>query len=130
MDRLSQEHLWCPIDLVLHVVGAKWTIPIVRELFTGAKRPSELSKRLRGINPKTLTDRLKDLEHWGLISRKAYQEIPPRVEYALTERGQDLVYVMEALRDLGTSWQRANNLQVPPYIKEQCTHCFANRLEE
>jgi len=124
VSKLEKEHIWCPIDLVLHVVGAKWTIPIVRELSSGCKRPSELSKTLHGINPKILTDRLRDLEKWGLVHRAAYQEIPPRVEYTLTTRGQDLVYVLEALKDLGESWQRGLNVEAPPAFKEQCSHCF------
>lgn len=115
---------WCPIDLVLHVIGARWTVPIVKDLSKGARRPSELSKTLKGISPKTLTERLRDLEKWGLVDRKAYEEIPPRVEYSLTERGQELLYVMEALRDIGLGWQRSLKIDVPPFVKEQCTHCF------
>lgn len=119
-----------PIDLVLHIVGAKWTIPIVRELINGPRRPSELSKAIKGISPKTLTDRLRDLEKWELVSRTAFQEIPPRVVYALTERGLDLLYVMEALRDLGGSWQHAIGVDVPDRKKTQCAFCFELVQEE
>lgn len=124
MSKIENEHLWCPVDLVIHVIGSRWTIPIVRYLRGGPKRPSELAKLLSGISPKTLTQRLRELEKWGLVERKAYQEIPPRVNYSLTQRGEDLVYVMEALRDLGESWQRNLDIQVPANIKEQCSHCF------
>jgi DNA-binding HxlR family transcriptional regulator len=124
MNNIENEHLWCPIDLVIHIIGSRWTIAIVRDLVTGPKRPSELAKALRGISAKTLTQRLRDLEKWGLVHRTAYQEIPPRVEYSLTSRGQDLVFVLEALKDLGESWQRSMNIKVPPTVKEQCSHCF------
>jgi len=121
---LENEHVWCPIDLVLHIIGGKWTIPIIRDLFTGPKRPSELAKTLKGINPKTLTDRLRELEKWGLVKRTAFHEIPPRVEYSLTETGQQLFYVMQALREVGESWQHALNIKVPAKVREQCSHCF------
>ncbi len=124
MNNIENEHLWCPIDLVIHIIGSRWTIAIVRDLISGPKRPSELAKSLKGISAKTLTQRLRDLEKWGLVHRAAYQEIPPRVEYSLTSRGQDLVFVLEALKDLGESWQRSMNIKVPPAVKEQCSHCF------
>jgi len=127
MSKIENEHLWCPIDFVIHVIGSRWTIPIIRDLATGAKRPSELMKALPGISPKTLTQRLRELEKWGLVEREAFQEIPPRVDYSLSERGKDLMYVIEALRDLGESWQRGLDVKVPPNIKEQCSHCFEYR---
>jgi len=129
MSEIENEHLWCPIDFVIHVIGSKWTIPIIRDLNTGKKRPSELMKSLPGISPKTLTHRLRELEKWGLVTRQAYQEIPPRVDYELSARGQDLMYVMEALRDLGESWQRNLDVKIPPNVKEQCSHCFEYRRE-
>lgn len=124
MRKIEKEHLWCPIDLVVHVIGSRWTIGIVRDLSQGPRRPSELSRSLGKISAKTLTQRLRDLEEWGLVRRTAYQEIPPRVEYELTERGKDLLFVLEALRDLGESWQKSLKIGVPPTIKEQCSHCF------
>lgn len=127
MPEIENEHLWCPIDFVIHVIGSRWTIPIIRDLSAGTKRPSELTKSLPGISPKTLTQRLRELEKWGLVTRQAYQEIPPRVDYSLSARGQDLMYVIEALRDLGESWQRHLDVKIPPNIKEQCSHCFEYR---
>ncbi|MBX3073933.1 helix-turn-helix transcriptional regulator [Candidatus Obscuribacterales bacterium] len=127
MPEIENEHLWCPIDFVVHIIGSRWTIPIVRDLHAGKKRPSELMKSLPGISPKTLTQRLRELEKWGLVTRQAYQEIPPRVDYSLSARGQDLMYVIEALRDLGESWQRNLDVKIPPNIKEQCSHCFEYR---
>ncbi len=124
MSKIEGPHLWCPIDLVIHVIGSRWTIAIVRELATGSKRPSEIARVIGKISAKTLTQRLRDLEEWGLVERVAFQEIPPRVEYSLTERGKDLLYVLEALKDLGESWQRSLSIDVPPTVKEQCSHCF------
>lgn len=130
MSKIENEHLWCPIDFVIHIIGSRWTIPIVRDLSTGPKRPSELSRSLPGISPKTLTQRLRDLEKWGLVERQAFQEIPPRVSYSLSERGKDLMYIIEALRDLGESWQRNLQIEIPPAVKEQCSHCFEYRNQD
>jgi len=124
MAKIEKEHLWCPIDLVIHVIGSRWTIAIVRDLAVKPRRPSELAKSLAGISAKTLTQRLRDLEEWKLVKRTAYQEIPPRVEYELTERGKDLLFVLEALKDLGESWQRSLEIEVPTNFKEQCSRCF------
>lgn len=119
--------VWCPIDLVLHIISAKWTIPIIKDLLDGPKRPSQLSKTLHGINPKTLTDRLRDLEKWGLVSRTAYQEIPPRVEYTLTDKGRELVVVMDALKKLGESWIRSMTPEMAEFAQQRLNQ--ANRLE-
>lgn len=124
MAEIEEKHIWCPIDLVIHVIGSRWTIAIVRELAVSAKRPSELTKALSGVSAKTLTHRLRELEEWRLVSRTAYHEIPPRVEYELTERGRDLIFVLEALKDLGESWQREMKIPVPDAFREQCTRCF------
>ncbi len=124
MNKIDGPHLWCPIDFVIHIIGSRWTVGIVRELARGGKRPSELSRALGKISAKTLTQRLRELEESGLVARTAYQEIPPRVEYALTERGRDLLYVLEALKDLGQSWQKSMNIEIPFTVKEQCSHCF------
>ncbi len=125
MSRVNNtDHNESPIDLVLHIVGSRWTIAIVREMAKGPKRPSELARILKSVSAKTLTQRLRDLEQWGLVTREAYQEIPPRVVYALTERGRDLLFVLEALKDMGESWQRAFNISIPPEFKEKCNHCF------
>jgi DNA-binding HxlR family transcriptional regulator len=96
---------WCPVDFVLHILGTRWTTAIINELRTGPKRPSELSKALPKISAKTLTQRLRDLETSGFLNRESYEEIPPRVVYSLTNRGRDLVFLLEAINDYGESWQ-------------------------
>lgn len=83
------------------VLDGKWTILVIRDLLPGTRRFGELRASLTGISPKTLTDRLRDLEATGLVQRTMYAEIPPRVEYELTERGRALGPVLAALADFG-----------------------------
>lgn len=90
----------CPIERTLRVIGKKWAILILRELLAGTRRFNELLSALEGISPKTLSERLKELEENGVICRTVYPEIPPRVEYSLTAKGQSLNPVLEAM----TAW--------------------------
>ncbi|MDE2578087.1 MAG: helix-turn-helix transcriptional regulator [Hyphomicrobiales bacterium] len=85
----------------MSILDGKWTLLIVRELFGGTRRFGELRAVLDGVSPKTLTDRLRELEQQGVVDRTIYPEIPPRVEYKLTERGKDVWPVIEALRAWG-----------------------------
>ena len=85
----------------VRVLDGKWTMLVIRDLLTGTKRFSELRASLAGISPKTLTDRLRDLEQHGLVQRRSYAEIPPRVEYSLTAKGRTLEPVVGALADWG-----------------------------
>jgi DNA-binding HxlR family transcriptional regulator len=93
----------CPVAKAVRILDGKWTILVIRDLLVGTKRFSELRASLAGISPKTLTDRLRELEEEGLVSRVMHAEIPPRVEYSLTERGRTLEPVIEAL----AAWGRA-----------------------
>lgn len=90
-----------PIEKTLGMIGKKWVILILRDLLGGTRRFGDLLQSLNGISPKTLSERLKDLEEDGLISRKAYAEIPPRVEYSLTQKGRSLNGILEAMIDWG-----------------------------
>jgi DNA-binding HxlR family transcriptional regulator len=94
----------CPIERAATILEGKWTLLLLRELFTGTKRFGQLRSALTGISPKTLTDRLRILEEQQIIARTIYPEVPPRVEYALTELGQTLWPIIAALRDWGTRW--------------------------
>ncbi|MDF2681481.1 MAG: HTH-type transcriptional regulator, partial [Brevibacillus sp.] len=81
----------CPIAKTLDVIGTKWTFLIIRDLLIeGTMRFSDLLKSMDGISPKTLSLRLKELEEHGIVDRKVYPEVPPRVEYTLTKRGRQL----------------------------------------
>ena len=91
----------CPIARTARLVGDTWTLLIVRDLLTGPKRFGQLQESLGNISPKTLSQRLKMLEGADLITRQAYAEIPPRVEYDLTETGQALSSIIKALTDFG-----------------------------
>ena len=94
----------CPIQFTLDLIGNKWSILILRELFTGDRRTHQFLDALPGISSKTLTIRLRELEAHGLVQRKVYPEIPPRVEYSLTEKGRGIQPVMSALYHVGLQW--------------------------
>lgn len=96
--------LKCPIQFVVDLLGNKWSILVLRELFTGDRRTHELLAALPGISTKTLMIRLRELEENGLIDRKVFAEVPPHVEYSLTEKGQQIQPVMAALHQVGTQW--------------------------
>jgi DNA-binding HxlR family transcriptional regulator len=91
----------CPVSRALGVLDGKWTILVVRDLLGGTKRFGELRTSLGAVSPKTLTDRLRGLEEHGLVVRRSYAEIPPRVEYSLTDAGRTLRPVLDALSDWG-----------------------------
>jgi len=94
----------CPIQFTLDLIGNKWSILILRELFIGDRRTHQFLDALPGISSKTLTIRLRELEAHGLVRRRVYPEIPPRVEYSLTEKGREIQPVMIALYQVGKSW--------------------------
>lgn len=100
----SPEHLVCPVARTARVVSGKWTLLIIRDLVSGTKRFSELERSLEGISPKTLSERLSALEGQGIVRRQTYAEVPPKVEYSLTEKGAALVPLIAAMREYGTRW--------------------------
>lgn len=92
----------CPIKKTLDILGNKWTFLIIRDLLLdGTMRFSDIRKSLGGISPKTLSLRLRDLEEKGLVKRKVYPEVPPRVEYCLTEKGLRLETILLELKRFG-----------------------------
>ena len=94
----------CPIARTANIVSGKWTLLIIRDLASGTKRFNQLERSLSGISPKTLSERLRSLEIEGIVERKTFAEVPPRVDYSLTEKGRDLVYVIESMRNFGKRW--------------------------
>jgi len=86
------------------VVCGKWTLLIIRDLAEGRARFGELERSLAGISPRTLSLRLRALEDEGIVERRTYPEVPPRVEYALTEKGRALIPIVEDMRAYGTRW--------------------------
>jgi DNA-binding HxlR family transcriptional regulator len=93
----------CPVARAVRILDGKWTLLVVRDLLEGTKRFSELRASLAGISPKTLTDRLRSLEEHGLVQRAVYAEIPPRVEYSLTDVGLRLEPAIRALGAWGAA---------------------------
>jgi DNA-binding HxlR family transcriptional regulator len=100
----AHEHIVCPVARTASIIGGKWTLLIIRDLTTGTKRFSELERSLVGISPKTLSERLSSLEREGILDRRTFAEVPPRVEYSLTEKGQALAQVIDAMRSYGNRW--------------------------
>ncbi len=94
----------CPIEKTMKVIGGKWKFIIIRDLFYGPKRFGELQRSSNGISPRTLSMRLKELEEDGIITRTIYSEIPPHVEYSLTDKGQTLRPIFETMKEWGNMW--------------------------
>jgi DNA-binding HxlR family transcriptional regulator len=124
MSQAMNANTWSPVEFVLHIIGSKWTVAIVDNLVAGPQRPVQLSKALKSINPKTLTERLRDLEKWGLVDRHSFHEIPPRVEYALTKRGRELLPAIEAIRQLGEDLQKSLGMNAAIELKEQSSEAI------
>jgi DNA-binding HxlR family transcriptional regulator len=100
----ANENIVCPVARTAAIISGKWTLLIIRDLTTGTKRFSELERSLVGISPKTLSERLSALEREGVLHRQTFAEVPPKVEYSLTEKGQALYTVIEAMRSYGNTW--------------------------
>jgi DNA-binding HxlR family transcriptional regulator len=94
----------CPVCRTADIVCGKWTLLVIRDLADGRSRFCELERSLEGISPRTLSLRLRALEEEGVVERTTYPEVPPRVEYALTEKGRALVPIIESMRAYGTEW--------------------------
>ncbi|CAB4935044.1 unannotated protein [freshwater metagenome] len=94
----------CPVCRTADIVCAKWTLLIIRDLSEGHSRFGELERSLAGISPRTLSLRLRDLEQGGIVERQTFPEVPPRVEYALTDKGRALLPIVEDMRDFGEQW--------------------------
>ena len=100
----DSRHLGCPVARTADIIGNKWTPLIVRDLAGGRMRFSALERSLTGISPKTLSERLKRLEEAAVVERTCFAEVPPRVEYTLTEKGFALLPVIDSMRNFGATW--------------------------
>jgi DNA-binding HxlR family transcriptional regulator len=94
----------CAVAVSADIVGAKWTALLIYDLAAGTRRFRELEQSLAGISSRTLAERLRALEREGIVRRHSYPESPPRVEYALTEKGRDLLPIIEAMTAFGQAW--------------------------
>ncbi len=95
----------CPVETTLTLIGNKWKVLILRDLLPGTKRFGELKKSLGSVSQKVLTAQLRDMEADGLVTRTVYPEVPPRVEYTLTDLGLSLQPVLNSLWDWGESYK-------------------------
>src|SRR5881398_3867156 len=94
----------CPVCRTAEIVCGKWTLLVVRDLSEGRSRFCELERSLQGISPRTLSLRLRALEEEGVVERDTFPEVPPRVEYSLTEKGRALVPIIDSMRTYGNEW--------------------------
>jgi DNA-binding HxlR family transcriptional regulator len=100
----AESNSTCPVCRTAEVVCGKWTLLMIRDLADGSSRFCELERSLEGISPRTLSLRLRALEEEGIVERHTYPEVPPRVEYALTRKGEALVPLIDDMRTYGTLW--------------------------
>ena len=95
----------CPVETTLMLIGDKWKVLILRDLMGGTKRFGELKKSIGHVTQKVLTAQLRDMEDKGLLTRKVYAEVPPRVEYSLTELGKSLKPILDSLWAWGEAYK-------------------------
>ena len=95
----------CPVETTLMLIGDKWKVLILRDLLPGTKRFGELKKSIGSVSQKVLTAQLRDMEENGLVSRKVYAEVPPKVEYSLTELGQSLKPILDSMWNWGEGYK-------------------------
>lgn len=102
----------CPVETTLLLIGEKWKVLILRDLIDGTKRFNELKKSISSISQKMLTQQLRAMEEDGLVDRKVYAEVPPRVEYSLTETGISLKPILDSLYHWGEQYQEKMQVDV------------------
>src|SRR5690242_13645652 len=110
----AESNSQCPVCRTADIVCGKWTLLIIRDLEGGTSRFCELERSLEGISPRTLSLRLRALEEEGVVVRRTFPEVPPRVEYALTAKGEALVPLIEAMRGYGREWLKSDRREREP----------------
>ena len=98
----------CPVSACAEILSGKWTILLIRDLADGRTRFCQLERSLEGISPRTLSLRLRALEEQGIVERRTFPEVPPRVEYTLTSKGLALLPLVEDMRRYGREWLKAD----------------------
>lgn len=96
----------CPVQTTLQLIGDKWKVLIIRDLLTGTKRFNELMRSVNGITQKVLTSHLRAMEADGLVTRTVYPEVPPKVEYSLTETGFSLKPILDSMVEWGSEYKK------------------------
>lgn len=95
----------CPVEYTASMIANKWKILILRDLMEGTKRYNELTRTVKGISAKVLTENLRELEKDGIIQRKVYPVVPPKVEYSMTEKGNELKPIIDLMREYGKKYR-------------------------
>ena len=106
MDEKIRELPACPVETTLTLIGDKWKVLILRDLMPGTKRFGELKKSIGSVSQKVLTVQLRDMEENGLVHREVYAEVPPRVEYSLTELGRSLKPILDSMWSWGEDYKK------------------------
>ena len=107
-EKPARELPACPVETTLMLISDKWKVLILRDLMPGTKRFSELKRSVGHVTQKVLTAQLRQMEERGLVARTVYPEVPPRVEYSLTELGRSLKPVLDAMWDWGENYKSKN----------------------
>lgn len=105
-ERLRRMHDYCETELALEIIGGKWKLVILYNLFEGTKRFGQLKRAMPHITQRMLTRQLREMEEDGLISRTVYPEVPPKVEYSLTETGESLEPIVKQVDEWGAWYRR------------------------
>lgn len=108
-QKLLKELPACPVETTLILIGDKWKVLILRDLLSGTKRFGELKKSIGNVSQKVLTAQLRNMEESGLINRKVYAQVPPKVEYSLTELGKSLKPILDAMQNWGECYKASLN---------------------
>ena len=103
----------CPVSCCAEIISGKWTLLVIRDLAEGTQRFCQLERSLEGISPRTLSLRLRALEEEGVVERQTFSEVPPRVEYALTDKGRALLPIIDDMRSYGERWLGAECAETP-----------------
>ena len=102
---MSKVYTSCPVEYTASIISNKWKVLILRDLIEGTKRYNELNRSVVGISAKVLTQNLKDLEADGIVKRTVYPVVPPKVEYSLTAKGQELKGVLDMMKEFGMKYK-------------------------
>ena len=102
---MAKVYTSCPVEYTASILSNKWKCLILRDLLTGTKRFNELNKSITGISAKVLTENLRELENDGIINRKTYAVVPPKVEYSLSAKGEELKPIIDLMKEFGNKYK-------------------------
>lgn len=106
---MAKTYFNCPVEYTASIISNKWKVLILRDLMTSVKRYNELTRSVKGISAKVLTQNLRELEKDGIILRNVYPVVPPKVEYSLTNKGRELKSILDLMRDFGDKYMENEN---------------------